>query len=483
MHSPTIRHAAPLAWLLVAILAAVAAAEQTDWGPVLAKPAHWYASDEARRIADNILLYQRDNGGWPKEANQIAPLTPGQATAVRRRKGQTDTTIDNRTTTSQLRFLARLITRTDGPARRYRRGFLRGLRFLLEAQYPNGGWPQYYPLREDYSRHITYNDDAMIEVLLLLRGVAEGQTPFRFTDPALGQACHEAFADGIRCILQTQVRADGRLTAWCAQHHCDTMEPVRARSYELPSLSGHESVRIVQLLMTLEEPPPEVIRAVQSAVAWFDRARIEGIDTKRIVNDRGEPDVIVVRDESAAPIWARFYEIATNRPIFSGRDGIKKYLMKQIERERRVGYKWYTRRPLGLLRNDYPRWQRQHTPHHDVLADPSSSAGRETSRAGSDGFDQAGLDHGADAIGPRVSAHADRQLLDRAATDGLGADVDGRRRRVEPQQVRPLIVARHEIERVGAAGGLALRMQRAHERNDLTVLGHEHAGRARLPRE
>lgn len=54
-----------------------------------------------------------------------------------------------------------------------------GLDYLLAAQYPNGGWPQFYPLRSDYSRHITFNDDAMTDVLALLEDVANARAlPF-----------------------------------------------------------------------------------------------------------------------------------------------------------------------------------------------------------------------------------------------------------------------------------------------------------------
>ena len=45
-------------------------------------------------------------------------------------------------------------------------------------------------------------------------------------------------------------------------------------------------------------------------------------------------------DPGAPPLWARF-TIETNRPMFSGRDGVKKYSLAEIERERRNGYAWY----------------------------------------------------------------------------------------------------------------------------------------------
>ncbi len=65
---------------------------------------------------------------------------------------------------------------------RYRAAFKRSINCLLAAQYPNGGWPQYFPLRKGYYSHITYNDDAMVNVLTVLRAAAAGKPPYDFVD-------------------------------------------------------------------------------------------------------------------------------------------------------------------------------------------------------------------------------------------------------------------------------------------------------------
>ncbi|HVF97585.1 MAG TPA: pectinesterase family protein, partial [Flavisolibacter sp.] len=55
-------------------------------------------------------------------------------------------------------------------------------------------------------------------------------------------------------------------------------------------------------------------------------------------------------------IWARFYDIETNKPFFTGRDGIKRWDVSHIESERRNGYAWYGTWPQKLLEKDYPVW-------------------------------------------------------------------------------------------------------------------------------
>jgi PelA/Pel-15E family pectate lyase len=56
------------------------------------------------------------------------------------------------------------------------------------------------------------------------------------------------------------------------------------------------------------------------------------------------------------PLWARFYEIGTNRPIFGGRDAVIRYSLAEVEPERRAGYRWYVDDPRQLLERDYPKW-------------------------------------------------------------------------------------------------------------------------------
>jgi len=48
-------------------------------------------------------------------------------------------------------------------------------------------------------------------------------------------------------------------------------------------------------------------------------------------------DKFVVADPSAAPLWARFHEIGTNKPIFRDRDGVPKAFLADIGHERRNG--------------------------------------------------------------------------------------------------------------------------------------------------
>lgn len=343
-----------LAALTFAILALAAPvfAQAPAWNSgILHRDAAWYGSPEALQLADTVILHQSPEGGWPKNTRldvspAVAPVDDG-----------VKNTFDNEGTTLPMAFLARVITAAGRPSDRA--AFDRGFDYVLSAQYPNGGWPQFYPLREGYYTHITFNDDAMVRILTVLRDVASGEAPYAFVDAGRRARASAAVTKGIEIILATQVRQDGVLTVWCAQHDEHTLEPAWARRYEPPSLSGSESVGLTRFLMSLPNPSPEVAAAIEGAVRWFESAAIENARIENFTAPDGAPDVRLTVEAGAGPVWARFYELGSNRPIFLGRESIVRYDFKEIERERRTGYRYFGTWAESLLADDYPAWRRR----------------------------------------------------------------------------------------------------------------------------
>ncbi|HEY6806462.1 MAG TPA: pectate lyase [Pyrinomonadaceae bacterium] len=338
----------------------IAAAQQPTkaltWSSALRQNAAWFSSPEATRIADNLLLYQRSSGGWPKNIDMAVVLSDSDRTKLNTEKQSNDSTIDNSSTYTQLNFLARVYTAQH--LARHRDAFFTGLDYLFKAQYENGGWPQFYPDLSGYYKHITYNDDAMIGVLKLLRDIAVPSPEYSFVDEARRAKAARAVERGIDCILKTQIIVDGKRTVWCAQYDEVTLAPAAARKYELVSLSGGESAGIVRFLMSIDRPSPEVVASIKAAIAWFEKSKLMGIKwvTKPDATKMHGFDRVVVQDSNAGPLWARFYDIQTNRPIFVGRDSVVHYDVAEIEDERRNGYSWYVDTAAELLSKEYPSW-------------------------------------------------------------------------------------------------------------------------------
>ena len=307
---------------------------------------------QALRLGDTLLSYQRANGAFPKGKDYDRAIGPSGRLKNLFERDRQDTTLDNGATHREIRRLAQAYTETRLP--RFRHGCEAGIEFILEAQYENGGWPQRYPDRRGYSRYITFNDGAMAGALTVLRDVANGAKPYTWAEEKLCHRAAKAVARGVKCILNCQIVVDGKRTVWGQQHDEVTYQPRPARAFEPAALCSHESVGVIEFLMSLDAPSPEVIASIEAAVAWLDGpARLKGseLDAETMKRIFGQANV--------SSMWSRLYEVGTNRPVFGDRDGKVYYAMAEISRERQLGYSWYLDSPRELLEEAYPAWQRR----------------------------------------------------------------------------------------------------------------------------
>ncbi len=358
----------------------------------------WFASDSARALARNLLSWQTPAGGWSKHVPmRLRPRQPGESWYSENDQWRYIGTFDNDATVTQLRILGGVAAalegkgssnpnpnpgaqrrnpnpavpergpaanerqRTDSDSAGLRRldsdsdseqletAFLRGLRYIADAQYPNGCFPQVYPLQGGYHDAATYNDNATVNILRLLRDVAGGHYAF-VPAPERRRAGLE-FQRGLRCILASQVVVNGERTVWGQQHDPLSLAPAPARSYELAGLCGRESAWILDFLMELPEPSPRIVGAVHAGVAWFRAHEI---------HDSIYDDGLLKPSPGAPPLWARNSEPATGRPFFANRDGVKLYDTARLT-DRRYGYGWFGTEPAATL-HTYESWVRQHPP-------------------------------------------------------------------------------------------------------------------------
>jgi PelA/Pel-15E family pectate lyase len=338
----------------------------------LNKPAAWYGETDGRRIADIVVSFQTPAGGWSKNMDLAQhPRAPGEGFAPDNHSlyvndvdfdAPHDTnwnyvgTFDNNATITQLRYLANVIAAVEPrPGVPYRAAFLRGLDYIFAAEFPNGGWPQVWPLQGGYHDAITYNDGAVINILSLLRDVSSGTNEFAFMPRRTRALAAASVKRGIDCILATQIVKDGRRTVWCQQHDPLTLQPTSARNYEMPSECASESAGIMMFLMQLPNPGPRVVTAVQATAAWFEKTKITDVAFRR----DGENGRRLVPAEGNAPLWARYYEVGADRPIFGDRDKTIHDDVNEISQERRNGYSWYGEGP-GRALEQYAAWSKAH---------------------------------------------------------------------------------------------------------------------------
>jgi len=388
-------HSIFLPFLLIILVACKSSAQSNNFPAICMEPfgdsmRHWYGihddgniinpkANQARypeteipKIADNILLYQRNNGGWPKNYDMQAILTPEQVDSLLKTKDQHHTTFDNSTTYTHIEYLAKVYSLTK--IQKYKEACQKGISFVLEAQYPNGGWPQYFPLEKgNYSRRITFNDGAYLGIMQILRYIAENNSDFSWVEESLRKKVQQAYGKGLECILKMQIVDNGKLTVWCQQHDEITLQPAWARAFEPPSICNGESAGIILFLMSMDQPDPKIIESVQSAVKWFQDSKIYNarIQTVKAPTEKSKyrsysSDRVVVVDSTALPIWTRYYELGTEKPLFCDRNSKFLYSLAEVSRERRNGYAWYTYAPQEVL-DKYPEWQKKWATEKNVL--------------------------------------------------------------------------------------------------------------------
>lgn len=308
-------------------------------------------------LAEKILLYQLPVGGWGKQLSDKSVVNyniPVDKNLLRKIKatGDDHATIDNNATSREINILIKAYATTKNPE--YLKSAEKGIHYLLLMQYQNGGFPQYYPNTGLYRKQVTYNDNAMINALLIIYNVAEGKNDFDPVDLKLKEKAKMALQKGIECILKTQVLQKGNPAIWADQYNEITLQPDKARAFEPISLATGESVGIVRFLM-MQPVTPEIQKSVNAAIEWFKDNKIEGYSYD-VAKQNGKTVRILAEDKNSV-IWARFYDIHTNKPLFGDRDGSVKYNYNEVSEERRNGYSWFGDSPKKLIDKEYPKWK------------------------------------------------------------------------------------------------------------------------------
>lgn len=333
----------------------------------LDRDAAWYTSAEAKRIGDTIVSFQTPAGGWSKNQDRGGParlrgqrfandaetmvLDPTNFDAPVDRFWTFVGTIDNDATTHEMHYLGRLAAALPGrDGDRYRASFVKGVRYLLAAQYPNGGWPQVYPLEGGFHDGITFNDNGVALVAMLLEDVAEHAT-YRFVPADLRTKARTAVARATDVILRAQVRQNGRLTGWPQQVDALTLAPISARNYEPRSIASGETTDILMFLMRQPRPTPAVRTAIDAGIAWLQSVAVYDVAFTRTAEGRK-----LLPRAGAGPLWSRNYDLVTGKPIFGDKDKSIHDDVNGISEGRRNGYSWWMDVPKRAIAA-YPAWQ------------------------------------------------------------------------------------------------------------------------------
>jgi len=254
----------------------------------------------ARNAALALAWAQRAAGGWDHRCD-VSHLEP-QAAEVVRRKGRC--TFDDEISQGALSFLMSFDQVADEPW--LTEAVELAWKHHRQAQFPNGGWPQWYPLRGGYHDHFTFNDGTINDCIAVM---------LRAWRLYARKELLESSRRGGDFIILSQLPAPQ--SGWAQQYSYD-LKPAKARSFEPAGVCSAVTARNIRTLVDLylATDDAKYLRPIPRAVAWLERLKLR-------------PN-----------LWARLYEVGTNRPIYGDRDGKVHYTLEEISQERRTGYSW-----------------------------------------------------------------------------------------------------------------------------------------------
>ncbi len=207
-------------------------------------------------------------------------------------------TFDDEATTAPTAFLLELYMLTLEPE--YRVPLLNALDFILESQYPNGAWPQRYPLRydhvhgghPDYTSCYTFNDGVIrnnIDILLMA------------WEKLGNEEYKKAAIRAMDFYLISQLPRPQ--SGWADQYGMD-MKPAWGRSYEPPAISSGQtrrSIRDLELFYKITGNR-KYLEPIPAALKWLENA-------------------VINTDPSKNYTHAYYYEVGTNKPLYTHREG------------------------------------------------------------------------------------------------------------------------------------------------------------------
>lgn len=315
--------------------AAVLAAEQEDEAQTAASKHKQFGLTGISNVAEveAVLSFQTPSGGWSKRTDMRIARQSGQQYGS---EPDYVPTFDNDATSTQLHWLADFYPKAAPPQQqRIAQAIERAIALILQAQYPNGGFPQSYPLRGGYHDAVTLNDNALYQLMQLLWQVAN-EPRFAMLADTTKTAAGAAFYRAVDWLLANQVMVNGKRAVWGAQHHPLSGEPVAARKFEQVALVSSESAKLLQLLLRYAPDYPGVAPSLADAADWLREHQIKDKDRYRDSDGR-----LALIDSPGKVIWSRFYDLKTGRPVFFDRDGKTYSDVSQISLERQRGYGWY----------------------------------------------------------------------------------------------------------------------------------------------
>lgn len=294
--------------------------------------------------AEALVYGQLKSGGWTNSIDfdssspHVADYRNGRG------RGKNNSSLDDGQTQSAIKFLVQADKALGFQNATIHHAAQVALDALLQAQFSNGGFPQVWtePVEQrailpasfpdydwrtegkvkNYWDMVTLNDNVTGYVA---EALIEAHNAYR----------QESYRVALRKLGDFLVLAQmpEPQPGWAQQYNYD-MQPIWARKFEPPGVSGDETQEVIATLMHISETlhDPKFLEPIPDAIAWLKRS--------------------LLKDGQVA----RYYELRTNRPLYMERSG-NQYKLTYDDTNLPDHYGWKTESKLAELEHQWLRAQ------------------------------------------------------------------------------------------------------------------------------
>ncbi len=302
--------------------------------------------------AENMLLMQRADGGWPTSTHPLRRLSEAERQAFIANKGKNDSSFRHHNVFPQVFYLSHVYLQTGDV--RYRNAARDGIKWVTGHQFYNGGWPL-----NPAADNGVIDTRVTLEALIFLRKIAAGKMPYGYIPYDARRKVAEAVRKGDEWLLRVQQAHDSRAAIWARAYDLKTSQPIATGEVPVPALDLALSVDIVHYLMAIERPPAEVVRAVEGAVAWYRRHSLQQWQVRQSPPEHS----LAALSPMPLPgptVWPRYYDARQHLPLKNNASPLTVESRDWFTAN--TGNPWYGDWPAKLLREDYPRWREKNLP-------------------------------------------------------------------------------------------------------------------------
>jgi Pectic acid lyase len=304
--------------------------------------------DAATDAALAVAYGQLQSGGWTNSVD-FDPKSPNTA-AYRNGKGRgkNNSSLDDGQTQSALRLMIHVDKALAFKNESIHDSATIGLDALLNAQYPNGGFPQVWeapvepqPIVKANYPEYDWRTEGRIKNYWDMYTLNDNVTGY-VADTLLDAATiydDKRFADALRKLGDFLLLAQmpEPQPGWAQQYNY-AMQPIWARKFEPPGVSGDETQEVLETLLKIHHVTKDrkYLEPMPRALAWLKRSAL------------------------ADGQVARYYELRSNRPLYMSRRG-EEYSLTYDDSDLPSHYGWKTASRVQEIEQKYQAVQSSRT--------------------------------------------------------------------------------------------------------------------------